>query len=272
MLQNCKFINLTLNLKFKKLSYPLISANYSSRMFKKFINGIIDFILPGVCLHCDSPIEGSPDIGTPNPDAVRFICAKCYGRLERYNETHPWKEEMIENGLIDNSLSAFWFRTGNEIQTLMHEMKYSKMKSVGRLFGREIGRVVKNSGSEKWDYVIPVPLHRSRFRDRTYNQSEYIAQGVSEMIKVESIAKAISRTRFTGTQTKLNKAERKENIKDAFSINPKYKDKLHSKNIILVDDVITTGATIIECARTLKSAGSGKVWVCSAAYAEMKNS
>jgi ComF family protein len=234
-------------------------------MIKNILNRIVEFILPPLCLHCHAPIESPAN----NREAVKFICSKCYGRLERYNQPHPWLEEYSEKGIINGSLSAFWFREGSEIQSLMHEMKYGRMKSVGRLFGREIGNAIAEQNKIKWDYIIPVPLHKARLRDRTYNQSEYIAKGINEVIKAEVLAAGVLRTRFTGTQTRLNKPQRRENVKDAFEVSPKHRQSIINKNIIVVDDVITTGATILECAETIKRSGAGKVMVCSAAYAEL---
>jgi ComF family protein len=257
-----------LNLKFKKLSYLRFSALSLKlsifSMIKNIINGIVDFILPAACLHCQAAIDTAI-----NGDEVKFICSKCYSRLERFSQPHPWGEEYSAKGVIDGSFSAFWFREGSEIQTLMHEMKYGKLKSVGRLFGREIGNAITAQNKIQWDYIIPVPLHKARLRDRTYNQSEYIAKGIKEVIKTEVLADGVHRTRFTGTQTKLNKPQRRENVKDAFEVNPKHRQNINNKNIVVVDDVITTGATILECAQTIKLSGAGKVMVCSAAYAEL---
>lgn len=234
-------------------------------MLSNLLNTITDFILPPVCLCCESPLESTSD------SIIKFICPECYGRLERFNEIHPWKNEYTAAGTIDGSNSAFWFREGTPIQTLMHEMKYGKMKSIGRLFGREIGNLINSLNIGKWDYVIPVPLHNARRRDRTYNQSEFIAEGSAGIIKADVLPKALKRTRYTGTQTKLNKLQRKENVKDAFAVNPEFSKIISNKNLLLVDDVITTGATILECAAVLKAAGAGKILVCSAAYAELKD-
>jgi ComF family protein len=234
-------------------------------MFKSLVKGLTDFILPPLCLCCESLLEETGFNG------VKFICPACYGRLERFNETHPWKNEYIEKGVIEGSLSAFWFRDGSEIQTLMHEMKYGKMKSIGRMFGREIANRITSLSLEKWDFVIPVPLHKARKRDRTYNQSEYIAEGAAQVLKTEVLPDAIKRIRRTGTQTRLNKLQRKENVKDAFAVQPESASLIQNKNILLVDDVITTGATILECAEAFKAAGAGRIWVCSAAYAELKD-
>jgi ComF family protein len=234
-------------------------------MLSNLLNTITDFILPPVCLCCESPLEST------NGSIIKFICPECYGNLERFNIIHPWKNEYIAAGTIDGSNSAFWFRDGTPIQTLMHEMKYCKLKSIGRLFGREIGNLINSLNIGKIDYVIPVPLHNARRRDRTYNQSEFIAEGAAGIIGADVLFKALKRTRYTGTQTKLNKPQRKENVKDAFAVNPEFSKIICNKNILLVDDVITTGATILECAAVLKAAGAGKILVCSAAYAELKD-
>lgn len=228
-------------------------------MFQRILDETINFILPNSCLCCEAPI--APD--------ERFICTNCFQKLERFNEPHPWKEEFIAKGVIDNSLSVFWFREETEIQTLLHSMKYEKMKSVGRMLGNEIGRQIAELNGMMFDYVVPVPLHKARIRDRMYNQSEFIANGVSEVLTAKVLKDALVRTRHTQTQTKLNKAERKENVSCAFEIKQKHRDIITGKNIIVADDVITTGATILECAKVLKESGAGKIWVCSAAYAAL---
>lgn len=228
-------------------------------MFQSVLDEIINFILPNACVCCDATID----------TGARFICWDCFGKLEKFEDTHPWKVEYIEKGIIDNSISAFWFREGTEIQKLMHAMKYRKMKSIGKLFGSETGKRIISVNGMKFDYVIPVPLHSAKARERTYNQSDYIARGIAETIGAGVLRNALKRTRFTKSQTRLDKSQRKENVSGAFEINPKQKDKITGKNIILADDVITTGATILECAKVLRESGAGKIWICSAAYAEL---
>lgn len=229
-------------------------------MLKSVLSEVVNFILPNSCICCLAPIDASEE----------FICRKCYKRLERFEENHPWKEEFIRNGIIDNSLSTFWFREGTEIQTLLHSMKYEKLKSIGIMLGRGIGKRVSLFGNQEFDYITPVPLHKARVRDRSYNQSEFIAQGTAEELTSIVLMDLLIRNRQTKTQTKLNKPQRKENVKNAFEINPRYKNKIIGKSVLIVDDVITTGATILECAKVLKEAGTGVVWVCSAAYAALE--
>ncbi len=119
-----------------------------------------------------------------------------------------------------------------------------------------------------YDFAVPVPLHKSRLRERTYNQSSYICRGIGEALNIQPIEKCLKRTRYTRTQTKLSIDEREENVRNAFELNQKFSGLIRGKNIILVDDVITTGSTILECARVLKNIGCGEITICSVALAE----
>ncbi len=199
-----------------------------------------------------------------------YLCKTCKGRLEPYSETHPWQAEHVADGTIDGSFSVYWFREGTAIQPLFHALKYQKIKRAGLMLGEEIGKLAAAKKLNDIDLIIPVPLHKARYRDRTYNQSEYIARGISNIMKTEVINDAVIRSRFTPTQTRLSKAERKINVSGAFTVNEKYAGILNGKNILLTDDIITTGATILECAGALKKAGTGRLYICSAAYAELK--
>lgn len=230
-------------------------------MLKKIFNGFASFALPKSCLCCDGILE----------DSREFICEECHAKLTPFTDEHPWKEENIRDGNIDNSFSLYWFVEGTEIQTMLHALKYEKMKSVGTLFGREIGERILEMCGTKFDFVVPVPLHRSKERERTYNQSSYICKGIGEAAGAEVLDDCLKRTRFTPSQTKLDKQQRKENMDKAFKVKKSYMGKLKGKNIIIADDVITTGATILECARTLKSARCGKIIICSIAYARLDN-
>ncbi len=229
-------------------------------MLKKIYNNLLNFILPNACLACNEVMD----------PAHSYLCKTCHSKLEPYNETHPWQAEQISGGTIDDSFSVYWFREGTAIQPLFHALKYQKIKKAGLMLGEEIGKLAVTKRIDAVDFIIPVPLHKAKLRDRTYNQSEYIANGISNILKAEVINDAVIRSRFTPTQTRLNKAERKVNVSGAFGVNPKYTDKLRGKNVLLADDVITTGATILECASAIKSAGCAKICICSAAYAELK--
>ena len=132
--------------------------------------------------------------------------------------------------------------------------------------GKQIGGLVRDWNVEV-DIIIPVPLHRIKHRERGYNQSEFIAQGIASIIDKPIIVDAVRRKLHTQTQTKLNIEERYENMKDAFETLSGASKNLYGKTCLLVDDVITTGATTNSCARAISVAGTKSIIAASAALA-----
>ncbi len=215
-------------------------------------NEVVNFIFPPACIACNNLLN----------ENEKTVCANCLSSLEGVPE-HELKLSSAPKIDINKIVSLYRFIEGETLQKLVHALKYEKFKSVGVLFGKLLGDKIKQNKSIQYQYVIPVPLHISKKRDRGYNQSYYIAKGVAESLGADVLEKCLIRTRFTQTQTKLDIHERRENVKQAFRLNKKYTDKITGKNIVLVDDVITTGATIVECMKVLKSAGCGDVLLCS---------
>lgn len=231
-------------------------------MFKRIFKNLVNFALPPVCICCDkilSPYE-------------EFVCTDCFSSLVRVEDAYSLKDDKFSNAdFINNAFGIYWFREDSSIQSVIHSLKYLQMKSVGRKFGRIIAEEIIEKYRDRIDFIIPVPLHRSKQRERTYNQSDYICYGINEVLNVKVIEKCLKRVRYTSTQTKLNLKERKENVRDAFSINKKYTGLINGKNILLVDDVITTGSTVLECARILHKNGAQNIDVCSIALAELSS-
>ena len=114
--------------------------------------------------------------------------------------------------------------------------------------------------------LLPVPLHQLKKAERGYNQSLYIAKGLSKLLKIPLGVRIFQRKRYTQSQTSMNFIERQENIKEAFNI--KSDKKIKGKNILLVDDVITTGATISECGKVLLNGGANRIYAASIAIAD----
>jgi ComF family protein len=159
------------------------------------------------------------------------------------------------------------FEREGPFQHIAHALKYQDYKSFGIELGKQIGRLVLDWNVET-DIIIPVPLHRIKHRERGYNQSEFIAQGIASITGKPIIMDAVRRTRHTQTQTKLNLQERHTNMKDAFETLPGASKKLYGKSCLLVDDVITTGATTNSCAREILAAGAKSIIAASAALAK----
>jgi ComF family protein len=230
----------------------------NSNSLGNFFGGILNFVLPPVCVCCDSVLQ----------QGFEFVCPDCLSKLKALERNYNIFQDRVHKVNFDgNAFSLYWFLEGTEIQHILHALKYSRMKSIGRLFGRKIGEEIRVRFPGEYSFTVPVPLHRSKQRERTYNQSDYICRGISESLNIKPLENCLKRTRYTKTQTKLSITEREENVRGAFKVNRKYRDLINGKNLILVDDVITTGSTILECARVLKDDGCKDVTVCSIALA-----
>lgn len=198
------------------------------------------------------------------------MCDDCWNAIPLLTRIHPLYQEtrtrLCSEGSIDDLVSCYVFEKDGPFQHVAHALKYEEYKSFGVQLGKQLGAMVLLWNLAP-DIIIPVPLHQVKFRERSYNQSEIIAQGVASILHKPVFGDAIRRTRDTQTQTKLNREERKINMKHAFQVRPEAVEKLRGKSCLLVDDVITTGATTHSCAQEMLSAGVHRVIAGSAALA-----
>jgi ComF family protein len=148
-------------------------------------------------------------------------------------------------------------------------LKYGGLTGVGRELGLRVGEAGRCA---PWigdvDLIVPLPLFRSKQRERGYNQSESIARGIARVVGKPVRPAVIRRTRWTETQTALGYADRQENVKGAFAVPRRKIGFLKGKRVLLVDDVVTTGATTRACAAALKAGGVAAVYVAAIALAE----
>lgn len=119
--------------------------------------------------------------------------------------------------------------------------------------------------TQQSDVIVPVPMHKYKLLKRGYNQAALLAMKLSSKLKIKYLPQALIKTNNTIPQAELKKDDRIKNVKNSFKVNPKFKESLKGKNILLVDDVITTGATIDECCKTLRKAGPKNIFVLSIA-------
>lgn len=146
----------------------------------------------------------------------------------------------------------------------MHEFKYNNNTDIGELFGRQLGvQLQEHDIIKRIDCVVPVPLHPKKERKRGYNQSFFLAKGISEVSKVPVNHKDLQRVKHSESQTGKSREKRWKSVEDAFEV--KEPQQIQSKHILLVDDVITTGATIEACGKTLFGAGVEKISVAALA-------
>jgi ComF family protein len=214
-----------------------------------------------VCISCNTLLsEGS-----------QKVCKNCWDAVPALTKNHSLYQKTLNKlnvyGCINDLVSCYIFEREGPSQHIAHALKYQEYKSLGLELGMTIGRLVQNWNVEV-DAIIPVPLHRIKHRERGYNQSEYIAKGIASIIEKPILLNAVRRKRYTQTQTKLNFEERQKNMKDAFEIRPNTTEKIHGKVCLLVDDIITTGATMNSCAKEIFKADPKSIIAASAALAK----
>ena len=213
-----------------------------------FFQTLLDLIFPRSCLDCHSRLDSS-----------KILCEKCHAELE-------FNQEIIQSDehIFDCAYAVYDF---NEIiQPLIHELKYNEMRNIAKFLGKQASKfILENPTFPKIDYIIPVPLHKVKKRSRGFNQAELLTKEISRNCNFTHLPKVMLRNRFTTTQTQLGRIERHKNVSAAFDLR---KAKIiQGKNILLVDDVFTTGATVNSISNVLKSNGVSRIIVLTIARA-----
>ncbi|MGC4021985.1 MAG: phosphoribosyltransferase family protein [Cyclobacteriaceae bacterium] len=199
------------------------------------------------------------------------MCTKCIVQLPFTNDNSFDESLLLDKFLgrleIKNAWAFLRFRKAGAVQQLLHQLKYNNKPEIGVRLGKIAGEQLIRSGFNiELDMIIPVPLHPSRQRNRGYNQSAKFAEGLSEALKVPVNQKACRRLTNTKTQTKKTREERWENVEKVFQIiNP---DQLKNKKVLLVDDIITTGATFEACGHILLKAECKELSMACIAHAQ----
>ncbi|MBL7932489.1 MAG: ComF family protein [Bacteroidia bacterium] len=167
---------------------------------------------------------------------------------------------------LANTWPYFLFEKSGKVQRLLHAIKYEDQKELARYIGAMHGKELFQKGlTENIDVIIPIPLHKKKLKSRGYNQSEWFAKGLGESISKPLDSGYLERTAFTSTQTRKNKYQRWENVEGIFKcLRP---DELTNKHILLVDDVVTTGATIEAAHLAFKEIEGLKLSLASIAFA-----
>jgi ComF family protein len=233
--------------------------NYLLFAIMNFLSNFLDILFPRTCAGCDNSLATGENL----------ICSECFYELPK---TGYWKEEdnpvarmFWGRVYLQNASSFLHFQKGSRLQNMIHHLKYKNMKEIGTFLGKLFGSELQNTPYSQVDLIVPVPLHKSKIRKRGYNQSEWIAKGISEILKVPIEVNAIERYIASDTQTRKSRFDRWENVKNIFRvIDP---ETFKGKHILLVDDVLTTGATLEACAISILEIPDTKVSVGTLAFA-----
>ena len=222
-------------------------------------DSIIHLFYPSICFGCENEII----------ERDEMLCLSCIQSLPyTYFEktaNNPVSKLFWGRCTIKAGLSTFYFIEKTPLQNIIHQIKYKNERALGlymgSLMGHAINEVKKNIPI---DLCIPMPLHPKKERMRGYNQSELLARGIEKATGIPIATNILNRTEHTSSQTKKNRMERWLNVETAFHIsNP---NGIKGKNILLIDDVITTGASIEACVHVLLAKDAAGVIVVSLAY------
>lgn len=217
-------------------------------MMIKFFSDILDLLLPRFCVCCDERLSSDE----------HQICNKCLQTMPRVSKLDA-KGDHVERMFwgrvpLVNAQSLYIF-DGDLVPRAVHKFKYSNKPQVAIEMGRIMTREFMPSGFFSGiDAIIPVPLHKNRQASRGYNQTDYIAQGISELTGIPVWNDVVKRIVDNPTQTHMDRQARNKNVQDVFLCT--HPERLIGKHILVVDDVITTGATTVSlCTAILKALG-----------------
>lgn len=224
---------------------------------------LLDFLrlfYPRPCLVCNEALIRGED----------FICTRCQYQLPKfsfyYKGESPLSKIFWGRIPLENTYAQYLFEKGNNVQKVLYELKYRGQKGVARLIGQWAGEeILSRQFAPKIDLVVPIPLHIKKQRIRGYNQSEYFAKGLADQLKLGVNSTDLVRSRKTRTQTKKGRYARWKNAANTFVI--KSEKAFENKHILLVDDVITTGATIESAGQALLAIRGTRLSIASIAFA-----
>ena len=226
----------------------------------RYLSPLIHFFYPHNCLGCGSDII----------EKENFLCLECINNLPHtgfaMHANNPVEKLFWGRIPIAAGMSEFYFSKDSIIQNLIHEFKYRGNRKAGLYLGKLIGKSLLHSNRFSGiDALVPLPLFVQKEFKRGYNQSSILCAGISEVMNIPVVLKNITRVIPTETQTKKNRVQRWENVEKSFSVLEPA--GLKDKHVLLVDDVITTGATLEACGAEILKAENTTLSIATLAIA-----
>lgn len=206
----------------------------------------LDFISPRLCVVCSNRLAPTE----------RSLCSCCLLHLPRttYQFTpydNPMAQLFWKLVPIQRAAALIYYEPHSEVAQIIYQMKYNDRPDIGEDMGRLMANDMQLAGYfDGIDVLLPVPLSRKRLRQRGYNQSEQLALGISDITHLPIARKALKRRHFRQSQTQLSRRERQENVSDMFVLHDD--SQLKGRHVLLIDDICTTGATLIACTEALR--------------------
>ena len=227
-----------------------------------FWHQLLDLLAPRLCVVCGRRLSLTEQV----------LCVSCNMHLPRTGfqlNAHDNVMAQLFWGIIpvERAAALFHYNAGASVSNIIYDLKYHDQPEIGREMGRFVAREFSETGFfDGIDVIVPIPLAKKRQRQRGYNQSLCIAKGISRVTGLPIYDKVVRRTMFVKSQTQMGHWERQENVEGVFEL--KDASALRGRHILLVDDVVTTGATMTACARELLKAGDIKISLLSLGFAK----
>lgn len=227
-----------------------------------FWHRLLDLISPRCCVVCGHRLSVTEEV----------ICACCNFHLPRTGfQKNPYENEMAKlfwaQIPVECATALFYYEAHSETANILYQLKYNDHPEIGEVLGRMIAKELEPSGFfDGIDGIVPVPLAKKRQRQRGYNQSMELARGVSEITCLPILNKVVRRSTYEGSQTNKGRWERNENVEHVFEL--VNATTIRGKHLLIIDDVVTTGATVIACAKELAKAGDMKISVLALGFAK----
>ncbi|MBC8084982.1 MAG: ComF family protein [Hymenobacter sp.] len=226
-----------------------------------FLSDFVGLVFPRVCLACAEPLGRGEE----------HVCTGCRAQLP-YTDYHllppadnPLARRFWGRVPVCHALSYLRFLRRGRVQYLLHQLKYKGQRDVGLALGRWYGHELARHAF-RFDLILPVPLHPRKLASRGYNQSDPFAEGLADSLHTPWQATGLRRVEHTTSQTRKNRLERWQNVAEVFEVTAPA--AIHGKHVLVVDDVLTTGATLEACAAVLLAAGAAKVSIATIACAD----
>lgn len=231
------------------------------RFMKQYILGFLHLLFPYYCVHCDHQLYGFENV----------LCESCSAMLPRtefnFKSGNPVERIFWGRVQLEMASSFLTFSKKGIVQKLMFELKYNGEIQVGRKLGMLFAQdILRLEAPPRFDIILPVPLHRIKLRKRGFNQCEAIAEGMSNTLGIPYSSDNLLRTVNNPTQTSRNRMDRWDNVDSIFKIAEA--DTLEGKHILLVDDVVTTGATLESACLALLSIPDIRISIVTLAFPE----
>lgn len=216
-------------------------------LLRSYFNDFLHLLFPRLCLACDTSLLAKENV----------LCTHCLFHLpftdfhlDPNNET---AQQLWGKIKFESAFSMLHLSKSSRVETLLHKLKYKNQPEIGVYLGELYAKYLKEATAEI-DLIIPIPIHKAKLRKRGYNQAGQFAIGLSRGLDIAFDEKSLLREVLSISQTQKSRTERYDNVKGVFSV--RSKDFIQGKHILLVDDVLTTGATICEAGQLLIDNGA----------------